>query len=213
MQKFWLISMVCASMALSGCETMGKIENSLNSINLPKLSSITNAVSPSQDKEKSNDYVSSGGEGCPQVKGLKDLSRITIFPDYSQTPPTQMVSSTMLEKINSSCLVSQNSVSIDLELDFKGTLGPLGIKDLNGQANYTYPYFLSVISPDGQIMSKDVFALPMIYENGQITYFRQDKIRQVIPLMAGQSAEKFQIVMGFQLLPEQLLYNRQLKPE
>ena len=117
-----------------------------------------------------------------------------------------------MEKIGSTCVVAGNSVSVELELNFTGVLGPAGVKDLDGQANYTYPYFISVISPDGKILSKDVFALSMIYENGQITYHKQDKLRQVIPLLSGQDASKFQIMIGFQLSEAELAYNRTKSP-
>ncbi len=136
-------------------------------------------------------------------------SNNAINPTLSS--PDKLVSVTKLDKINATCTVSRNSVAIELALDFSGILGPVGVKDLNGQANYTYPYFLSVISPDGKIMSKDVFALSMVYENGQISYHRQDTLRQVIPLLAGQDAKQFQIMVGFQLSESELAYNRAQK--
>jgi hypothetical protein len=123
-----------------------------------------------------------------------------------------LVATSKLEAIGASCQVAGNAVTVELAFDFSGTLGPVGVKDLNGQANYTYPYFLTVISPDGSIMSKDVFALSMIYENKQISVRKQDKLRQVIPLMAGQKANEIQIIVGFQLSDDELAYNRSRKP-
>ena len=79
---------------------------------------------------------------------------------------------------------------------------------MNGQANYTYPYFISVITLSGQILSKDVFALAMMYDKGVARMVKQDKLRQTIPLMERQSASGFQVVVGFQLTEEELDYNR-----
>lgn len=208
MNKFMLLGSVLVALTVSGCESMNKFGESLKSMQMPKVTPKGEAETP---KAEASPLVSIGGESCPQVKGLADLASITQFADSSVTTPETMISDTKLEKVNSKCTVAGNSVAIELELNFSGTLGPVGVKDLDGQANYTYPYFLSVISPDGKILSKDVFALSMVYENGQITYHKQDKLRQVIPLMTGQNASQFQIMIGFQLSEAELAYNRRPK--
>lgn len=208
MNKFMVLGSVVMALTLSGCESLNKFGETLSSMQVPKATS-KDAVATV--KTEPNGLVSIGGESCPKVKALTDLSSITQFSNSGGQTPDKMISDTKLEKMNSKCTVSGNSVSLELELDFTGVLGPVGVKDLDGQANYTYPYFLSVISPDGKILSKDVFALSMIYENGQITYHKQDKLRQVIPLMTGQNASQFQIMVGFQLSGDELAYNRRPK--
>lgn len=198
-------------LSLAGCEavkTVGdSIESSFESVKIPDIS-----LSKDNSTVRASDGSLIAGQGdCPTIKGLNDLISISQFSDPDLPVPEQLISVTKLDKMSATCGVAANSVSIELALDFSGTLGPVGVKDLNGQANYTYPYFISVVTPDGQIMSKDVFALSMIYENGQITYHRQDTLRQVIPLMAGQDANKFQIMVGFQLSESELAYNRAQK--
>jgi len=199
------VLLISLTAGLTGCETLDKFGTSLKSIEMPKVATDKGA------NGSASGLLSSGGENCPQVKGLSDLASITQFATPTDSAPDKMISDTKLEKLVSTCAVSGNSVSVELQLDFAGTLGPVGVKDLDGQANYTYPYFLSVISPDGKIMSKDVFALSMVYENGQISYHRQDKLRQVIPLLSGQNANQFQIMVGFQLSEDELAYNRRPK--
>ncbi len=207
MNKLMVLGSVFMALTLSGCETMHKFGDSLKSIEMPQIS----AKKDHQVTDSASGLLSVGGDSCPQVKGLTDLASITQFSNSGEMIPDKMISDTKLEKIASKCTVAGNSVAVELELNFTGVLGPVGVKELDGQANYTYPYFLSVISPDGKILSKDVFALSMIYENGQITYHRQDKLRQVIPLMSGQAASQFQIMVGFQLSADELAYNRRLK--
>lgn len=211
MNKFMVLGSVLMALALSGCETMNKFGETLKSMEMPKITPKGEAGAVDAAKTDASGLLSVGGESCPQVKGLADLATITQFSNTGEMTPDKMVSDTKLEKITSKCTVAGNSVSVELELNFAGILGPIGVKDLDGQANYTYPYFLSVISPDGKILSKDVFALSMVYENGQITYHKQDKLRQVIPLMTGQDARQFQIMIGFQLSEDELAYNRRPK--
>ena len=209
MKKYIVLGSMLMAFALSGCETMQKMGDSLKSMEMPKITPKGEAAAT--DGTTASGLVSVGGQNCPQIKALPDLANITQFADPVTAMPNQMISDTKLEKIASKCTVAGNSVSVELELNFAGVLGPIGVKDLDGQANYTYPYFLSVISPDGKILSKDVFALSMVYENGQISYHRQDKLRQVIPLVNGQDASKFQIMVGFQLSADELAYNRRPK--
>lgn len=211
MNKLMVFSSMLMALALSGCETMNKFGDSLKSIELPKITAKGEADAADVSQAGGSGLFSVGGESCPQVKGLADLATISQFSSSGEMTPDKMISDTKLEKIDSKCTIAGNSVSVELELNFTGVLGPVGVKDLDGQANYTYPYFLSVISPDGKILSKDVFALSMVYENGQIAYHRQDKLRQVIPLMTGQNANQFQIMIGFQLSEQELAYNRRPK--
>ena len=203
---------MCAvlAMALTGCGTMDSIGKSVQNISMPSFGGAKSSTMLGAQSQNStaNGLVAAVGADCPQVKVLPDLASITQFTDPITPNPAKMVAAATIDTIGASCQVATNSVTIELSLDFTGTLGPIGVKDLNGQANYTYPYFLTVITPDGQILSKDVFALSAVYENQQMTVKKQDKLRQVIPLMAGQNANQFQVVIGFQLSDSELTYNR-----
>ncbi len=199
---------ICAVtvIALTGCQTMNGIKQSVQNIKMPDISG--KSASDVAASSASNGLMATAGADCPQVKALPDLASISQFADPINPTAAKMIATTVIDNVGASCQVAPNSVSVELSLDFTGTLGPVGLKDLNGQANYTYPYFLTVITPDGQILSKDVFALSMVYENKQMTVRKQDKLRQVIPLIAGQNASQFQIVVGFQLSESELYYNR-----
>lgn len=208
------LSVLCAyallALSLSGCEAMNKVGENFKAIKMPDMGLGQATANPSADG-KANGLMASAGADCPQVKGLPELSSLSQFANPKETTAAKLIAETKLDNIGAACQVAPNSVTVELSLDFMGTLGPVGVKDLNGQANYTYPYFLTVITPDGQILSKDVFALSMVYDNGQITVRKQDKLRQVIPLGSGQTASQYQIVIGFQLSEDELVYNRTKK--
>ncbi len=184
-------------LALTGCDTMNRmgegISQSVSNIHLPRFAAATDTPVSAE---------------CLAVKTLPELSSITQFVGQNSGDPRAMVTDTKIENIASSCQVEGNQAVIEMSLDFIGTLGPAGVKDLNGQANYTYPYFLTVLTPGGQILSKDIFALSMSYEKGLLTIHKQDKLRQVITLAPGQQAAQYQIVLGFQLSESELAYNR-----
>lgn len=205
MKLFPLFVSVVAVLTLSGCETVTKIGEEIKNVQMPDLGlGQPTAMATAKD----GGLVASAGADCPQVKALKDLSSISQFSTPQAPSADKLIASSKLENITAACQISGNAVTVELSLDFAGTLGPVGVKDLNGQANYTYPYFLTVITPNGDIMSKDVFALSMIYANEQLSVRKQDKLRQIIPLLDGKKANEIQIIIGFQLTADELSYNR-----
>lgn len=212
MQAFSSVKVIFLGMALtlalSGCEAVSSAGESINnwadSLRTPKAGTAAPATT-----ENANALIAQTGAGCPEVKVLKELGGISQFNNPANTSAENMIAAARLENVSATCQTAPASVTLEISLDFAGTLGPVGLKDLNGQANYTYPYFLTVISPTGQILSKDVFALSMVYDKGNMSIHKQDRLRQTIPLSPGQDASKFQIVAGFQLSDAELAYNRQ----
>lgn len=189
---------------LTGCDTLQSIKN----IDMPSLSMPSLSTAPAPAEATPSGLVAKTGAECPQVKALTELSSISQFVNTKTPSADKMIAEAKVENVSATCAVAPASVSVELSLDFLGTLGPVGVKDMNGQANYTYPYFLTVVTPDGKILSKDVFALSMVYDKGGINLRKQDKLRQVIPLAAGQQANQYQILIGFQLSEDELAYNR-----
>lgn len=203
---------VFSAFMLSGCESVrsvsDRIEDSLMGLGSSKpvkKEAVPAAGTPLRGAEvKLPDH-------CPRLRGIDELASITQFSTPSKPAQQDMVASATLSGLDATCQVAPNSVTLEISLDFDGALGPVGMKNGGTEANFAYPYFLSVINPQGQILSKDVFALAMVYPQGQTAMHKQDRLRQTIPLMAGQQANQFQIVVGFQLSPEELSYNRSLQ--
>ena len=210
----YLFALFLLSGALSGCETFQSLGDKIKSIDFgtssPKseAAAATTGIAAPETKTLAADLP----EKCPQLKILGDLSQITQFANPKSPLDGTMIAKATFSGIDASCQVTPNAVTLDIALDFDGTLGPVGVSSSGkGEANYTYPYFLSVVTPEGQIMSKDVFALTMVYEPGVPTLHKQDRLRQTIPLAQGQLANQFQIVVGFQLNADELSYNRSAK--
>jgi len=147
-------------------------------------------------------------DNCPQIKVLDELSRITQFTNQKSPKNDEKIASARFTTLDATCSVAPNSVTLEITLDFEGEAGVVGLRNQGSEASFAYPYFLSVITPNGQILSKDVFALSMIYNEGKSRVHKQDRLRQTIPLMSGQQADEYQIVIGFQLSEDELAYNR-----
>lgn len=206
-------SMGLVILGLAGCESLSSVGESVRSFKFPSFSS------DNQVTEQKASYVASGApelpsllaatkSSCPTVKVVGDISAISQFTLPKKPEPNSLIAEAKLDNVTANCNVAKDGVVLDITLNFSGVLGPVGAKEMRNEASYTYPYFVSVINPEGQIISKDIFALSVVYEKGMTRVAKQDKLRQMIPLQSGQVANQYQIIAGFQLTDDELAYNR-----
>lgn len=201
-----IVPLALSVLLLSGCEAVRSVGESIKSLAGDAGSGQMESAAGSGDAR-----VAVLPENCPKLKIVEDLAEISQFAKPQEPRADELVSMARFTGLDAGCQVAGNSVILEMSLDFDGVLGPVGLKSGGSEANFAYPYFISVINPQGQILSKDVFALAMVYPQGQIQMHKQDRLRQVIPLMPGQSAGQFQVVVGFQLSTDELIYNRSKK--
>lgn len=210
MRHFGLtICLLGMGLGLSGCELVQSMGQSIQSFQWNSSQEQKAGAAASVAGTAGGAIMADLPSNCPELKVLGDLSSITQFAVPAAPKPEQMIATAKVSSVDATCSVAPNSVTLDITLDFDGALGPVGKQHGTDQANYTYPYFLSVVAPNGKILSKDVFALAMTYDGDVAHLHKQDRVRQTIPLGAGQKANQFQIIAGFQLSPDELKYNRQ----
>ncbi len=146
---------------------------------------------------------------CPQVELVDDLSSLSDFTNPNQTKRENLISRVDLKSAQSTCMLSSKSTVVDLTLLFEGTLGSKGKQKTSDKPFFSYPFFVAVTAPSGKIMAKEIFAASMTYgaNENKHTYF--EKLRQVIPIKSKSSAKYYKILIGFQVTPDQLAYNRE----
>ncbi len=150
----------------------------------------------------SSGAVKTAAGTCPQVSLMPDLGNI------AQLRNKQLVSETIFENITPACSATDSAATVRLAINFKGRLGPEGVKDAAVEANYSLPYLVAVINPKGEIISKDIFAITLTYKKGQTEQSYADLLEQSIPLQKAEKATDYKIMLGFQLTDEELAYNR-----
>ena len=145
---------------------------------------------------------------CPQIQIVKDLGSLSDFTDDQRTFYENMIAQMDIKKRQSSCELATSSATVDLALLFTGTLGPKARQQKSDKPFLTYPFFVAVTGPNGKIMAKEIFAVSMSFEPGQTTRTHTEYLRQIIPVRSKETAFQYQVLVGFQLSPEQLAYNR-----
>ena len=92
---------------------------------------------------------------------------------------------------------------------FESTLGEKGKLRKNDKPFFSYPFFVAVTDPKGVIMAKEIFSASMTYDRNEDSHTYYESMRQLIPLDRKSSAKRHKVLLGFQLDPAQLKYNRQ----
>jgi hypothetical protein len=175
---------------------MNNVMGSLKAVEMPKIS---------RTDPKPEEFLLNGD--CPQVEVVGELSSFSEYADMSNTQPGSLVSQVIIARAQNSCEYSPKSVTIDLKLDFAGVLGPQG-RALGERPFFSYPFFVAVTGPRGAILAKEVFAATMTYEPGQDQQSYHESLRQIIPMPDRAKGKNHKVLIGFQLTPEQLEFNR-----
>ncbi|MGB4056779.1 MAG: hypothetical protein WBK77_01705 [Alphaproteobacteria bacterium] len=176
-----------------------------------------NTVDGLVEDVKFNDWFANSGraasgsesllaDGCPQTEIVAELGTLNEFTDNAKPGSKNLVSNAHIAKVDAKCAFSSQSVTLDLKLTIDGTLGPAGHK--NAKPSFTYPYFVAVTSPIGTILAKEVFTASLAYDAGMDNQTYTETMRQIIPIPNKDAAAKYKVLIGFQLTPEQLAYNR-----
>lgn len=194
MKQLRLIALSMFLLGLAGCQTFEGMMEDINSLNLPSLN---NPVSISD-----NELVYSGR--CPQVEAVEELKTLSLFNDLNDKSDDNLISHIDIKKIQNACNYDEHGVTIDLTMDFTGKLGPKGTES----SSFSYPFFIAITSPNGDILAKEVFSVGLTYKIDQTEQVYIEKMRQIIPLDNIDNGPKYKVLVGFQLTPDQLSYNR-----
>ena len=141
---------------------------------------------------------------CPYVKILYDAARYVELADY-QRPSAQGVGYTgEIEGVAADCEYRDDDpIRVDFNLLFSLGKGPAAQGD--GQ---TYRYWVAVTERNSAVLDKEYFDLPVSF-GGQDRATAEPSHTVVIPRAeATTSGGNFEILIGFEVSPEQADFNR-----
>ncbi len=146
---------------------------------------------------------------CPKIEIVDDLSSISDFIDPKSSDPKNLISRVDVQNAQTSCDLSSKTAIVDLKITFNGELGPKGRKQKTDKPFFSFPYFVAVTTPSGKILAKEIFAASMTFNANEDTHTYHENLRQIIPIPNEKQARFFKVLIGFQVTPDQLEYNRQ----
>ena len=142
---------------------------------------------------------------CPRAFALYDAARIVEFRGEAQTF-SNVGFTGEIANVRSLCrYVGERPITGDVEITFDLGRGPA----TNGQGSATYQYWVAVTRKNLAVINKQTFPLTVNFPEGADRVRVTEVIDQyVIPRATPTtSGENFEIIVGFEVTPEQRAFN------
>ena len=143
---------------------------------------------------------------CPQIGILADAQKMTVFRPGGKDI-TDVIYKAEVAAISGACKSADGGKAIDMTVSLKliATRGPAS----KGES-IKLPYFVSVVDHQSQqILAKSAFDSPLDFPSGARRAGVVEEVSEHIPLTQGRKGPDYDVLVGLQLTPEQLKYNRQ----
>lgn len=210
MKPLPILVFALALLILPGCQTMQTMMDDVRNSSL--FQPFDGQDDESEQKvavQNEQKFRAPFSDFCPKVEVVDELSSLSEFTDMSMPEPYNLISRVNLSQVESSCTHEDNTIVVDIKLAFESTLGPQGRQSSDDQPFFSYPFFVAVLDPGGEIMAKEVFSASMTYNPGEERHTYFESLRQIIPHEGSKhQASLHQVLLGFQLNQAQLDYNR-----
>ena len=159
-----------------------------------------------RDKHAPAPLASPHAEGpCPYVKVLYDAARDVEFKDNKEASAA-VAWTGEIEGISSDCSYKSDSpIHVAANVLFELGRGP----QADGESK-TYRYWVAVTDRNRSVLGKEYFDLPVRFAPGQDRISENQVIKEiVIPrASAAVSGNNFEVLIGFDVTPEQAQFNR-----
>ena len=101
--------------------------------------------------------------------------------------------------------VGTNPITMEIEIDFAFGKGPKATA-----SSRTYPVFVTVTRRDRSVLAKEKFDIQVAWPAGSDVVRYTETIPGIVIPRANEtiSGSNFEVIVGFDLTPEQLAYNR-----
>ncbi len=148
------------------------------------------------------------GLTCPPIMAAPNADTIAFFKPGGGHDPKDVLVGGKFYKIDSTCAREKDGVVIDAEITFYAQRVIMETKSV------TLPYFVALVDPQQHVLSEESFQLALPFPAAE--YYREsapEKITVHLPVEDQAQASAFTIVVGFQLTPDQIAFNRASHPQ
>lgn len=140
---------------------------------------------------------------CPDTGLMLGAAQLYDFKaGAEQTEPNRIIAAS-IENYRGACRYENGQMDFELELDFSAWRGAQGTTLERGQ----FPYFIAVLDAEESVLQRQGFSTTVPFDKTGAG-LKTEKHRLRLPLAEPKDAAGYKVVIGFQLTPEQLAYNR-----
>jgi hypothetical protein len=144
---------------------------------------------------------------CPRASIIGEGASVTKFREGTGRDLTDVVAQAQIVDVAVECDYDRRGVDVALQVAIAATRGPA---DRSRVAEFDY--FVAVADPQRNILAKEVFRVQFKFAPNEQRVGTVDEIEPRIPLKSRADGVEYQIIVGFQLTPEEIEWNRTRKP-
>jgi len=143
---------------------------------------------------------------CPAVAVLQDVATVTQFKPGPGRDLVDVRFEAEFGTLQSSCRYDRSRLAITLVVDLLALKGPAADAEASD-----FPFFVAITERGDRVLAKEVFQSRIDFTRERRRAGVREELEQVLQLPAGKGGDDYELLIGFQLAPEQLEYNRRLR--
>jgi hypothetical protein len=143
---------------------------------------------------------------CPRASIIGDGASVTKFREGTGRDLTDVTAQAEIVDVAVDCNYDRRGVDVALQVAIAVQRGPA---DRSRAAEFDY--FVAVADPQRNILAKEIFHVGFRFPQNQQRVGTVEEIEPRIPLKARADGVDYQIIVGFQLTPEEIEWNRTRK--
>ena len=141
---------------------------------------------------------------CPVAGVLYDANRIVEVNGAERHENVGFTGA--VEAVRGFCrYTGTNPITMEIEIDYAFGKGPKA-----EGSSHTYPFFVTVTRRDRYVLAKERFDIPVTFPEGKDIVRLTETVPGIVIPRANEtvSGTNFEVLVGFDLTPAQLAYNR-----
>jgi len=147
---------------------------------------------------------------CPAVYILEDAQKITRFKPGPGRDITDIRFQAEIVNFTGACEYDEDDGKWEAEIELAVQISvERGPANKDGKINFRY--FAGIPDFQSQEQGKSIFAVAGQFEGNRTRLMYQDELSMRIPVVKPTAGRRLEIVLGFQLSPNELTYNRESK--
>lgn len=140
---------------------------------------------------------------CPKGVIPADAASVTRFRDGPGRDLTDVLAKGEIINILVQCRYDRRGVTVDLQIAIGAERGPA---DRSRVAEFDY--FVALVDPEQKILVKEPFRARFEFRDNRTRLGQIEEIEPRLPLVDAMQGPNHQILVGFQLTPDELAWNR-----
>jgi hypothetical protein len=140
---------------------------------------------------------------CPSVAVVRDLHQFADFGRAEKPARAEFVAAARLDGVRGDCGAEDKKIVANIDIAMRAFRGPR----LGGD-RAEFPYFVAVLDRDDYVVAKQNLSATFSLTQNDKMVEKVEAVRVNIPNPVGRDGRYWRVLVGFQLSPEQLAFNR-----